>query len=375
MIYFLVNNNYQYIEAKRHAVELLNEGYDCGLIAIPHTLTLPPDGDVFKFVTVLNAPIHQTWLKAWLQYITISNKIQSNIKPKQKDTLIFFTEFELLNQLVAIYFKKNKARVYLIEDGGVGSYIPLTIGQHQPYSPKERVRKLMVMLIPNMLKTQFTKFDGIVFPMLCDQFLDGVLLYRRLQINRKIPIILLKRPPQNTICVIKGRVVFLNQPFYCEHIQSPAVYADGLRQILASLCNGFSEIYFKFHPRETSISRHKIVKEIINDFPDVRIIDAEIPFESMLSTICPEVVASYNSTPLFNLVGTGIQPMFVYGLLNDLHHQHSFMVMHDLLAGWQYQFPRCWEDLSSGFYAGDDFNRTNDGIAISGLFAENSRDM
>jgi hypothetical protein len=368
LIYFVVNNNYQYIEAARLASQLGESGEQCGLIAFPHTLSIPADQQAFATVTVLETPAHDRWLAAWRKYLTINSALKTMVSPGPSDTLVLFTEFELLNQLTAIYFKKNKGRVFLLEDGGVGSYIPLTLKHPQSLTLKERIYTLMVRMIPNLKATHFTKFDGILFPMLHDKYLDAVLLYRSLRINRAVPVAVLARPPLEKISTVGGRVVFLNQPLYCEHIQTPEMYASGLRQILSSLCDGFGEVYFKFHPREAIAAKEKITAEILNDYPAIDIISGNLPFESMLSTIRPEAVCSYNSTPLFNLAGTGIQPIFAYPLLEDLREQSSFRTMHDLLAAWEYNFPTCWKDLSSGYFAGEKFNQTTGDLTIDQVF-------
>jgi hypothetical protein len=364
MIYFVVNNNYQYLEAERLAKELKGQGKPCGLIAIPHTLSLPLEQTTFDLVAIMQTPARGSWLRAWFKYLAIHPSIQALVAPAAGDSVLLFTEFELLNQLVAMRFKTAGAKVYLVEDGGVGSYIPLTLRHPQPYTLKDRLYTWMVRVIPRLQRTQFTKFDGIIFPMLSDRYIDAVLLYRHIDIVRQLPVTVLQRPAPQAIVPTAGRVVFLNQPFYAEHIQTPQVYAEGLRKILAALSAGFAEVYFKFHPRESVQAQEKITADVLRHFPQLNMIGSDAPFESMLTTLRPEAVASYNSTPLFNLVGTGVQPLFVYTLLDDLVDQPSFRAMHDLLAAWHYPFPAHWRDLRSGFLAGGNFDRAEGGLAL-----------
>jgi hypothetical protein len=363
MLYFVVNNNYQYLEAARLAAEL--KGTPCRLIAFPHTLVLPADQQVFESVIVLDTPARQSWLKAWRDYLGIGGRLRKLLAPAPDDVLVLFTEFELLNQLTAIHFKRADARVYLIEDGGVGSYIPLALDRPEAFSLKDRIYGWMIRAIPGLWQTHFTKFDGIVCPLLADRFFDGVLLYRKVAIRRDIPVMLVDRPATSRVEVAAGRVVFLNQPFYSEHIQSPEVYADGLRKIMTALCEGFSEVFFKFHPREPQEARDAIVRDILSAFPLVNVVEGNGPFEAMIAQLRPEAVASYNSTPLFNLVATGIQPMFVYSLLPELRDLPSFRTMHALLEAWHYQFPSSWAELRAGFSAGAGFNSAASGQSLS----------
>lgn len=355
IIYFLVNNDYQYLEAKRLACELRAEGRSTALIAIPHTLTLTLDPVLFDPIITLPTPAHLPWRRAWIQYLGARGRLRAALPATSEDTLLLFTEYELLNQLAAITFKERGASAYLIEDGGVGTYIPLTLKQHDPYSWKNRLLQASMRAIPGLSRTQFTKFDGIVFPMLDDRHLDGVCLYRRMAISRHLPVRIIVRPTLPRVQTRAGRVVFLNQPLYSEHIQTEADYAAGLRQILGALCAGYAEVLFKFHPRESAEAHARITSQILGAFPALRVVEGKQPFEALLAELRPEVVASYNSTPLLNLTGTGVQPMFLYHLLPDLRRAPSFNALHALLESWGYQFVANWSEVASGYHAGEHF--------------------
>jgi Alpha-2,8-polysialyltransferase (POLYST) len=356
IIYFLVNNDYQYLEAKRLACELRAEGRNTALIAIPHTLSLRFDHDLFEPIITLPTPAHLPWRRAWLQYLGARSRLRAALPATSEDTLLIFTEYELLNQLAAITFKERCASVYLIEDGGVGTYIPFTLKQHEPYSWKNRLQQASIRAIPGLRRTQFTKFDGMLFPMLDDRYLDGICLYRRMAISRRVPVRLIARPTLLPVQTRAGRVVFLNQPLYSENIQTEVDYVAGLRQILGALCEGYPEVLFKFHPRESADARARITSLIFGAFPALRVVEGSQPFEALLAELRPEAVASYNSTPLLNLTGTGVQPLFVYHLLPALRQAPSFDAMHALLKAWDYRFAADWGEVASGYHAGDHFD-------------------
>ncbi len=189
--------------------------------------------------------------------------------------------------------------------------------------------------------------------------------------NRNIPVSVIARPQPVRIKVNLGRVVFLNQPLYREKIQNELDYASGLKKILISLSAGYSEVLFKFHPREPLEARNKIASEILNYFPNLRIINENEPFEKLISNIRPEAVASYNSTPLLNLTGTGIQPLFVYHLLPDLRKAQSFAAMHELLIAWEYKFASNWSELASGYHAGEKFDDHFEGQRLAKVINNN----
>lgn len=364
-IYFLVNNNYQYIEAARLARELRNDGHLVGLIAIPHTLTVSFDSALFNPIISIPTPARLPWPRAWLRYLRSRTQMRAVLPVTTEDKLILFTEFELLNHMVAVVFKERGASVFLIEDGGVGSYIPFTLKKSAPFGLKDQIRGVSIRAIPGLRRTHFAKFDGIVFPMLEDSYVDSVFLYRPVTINRKISVSVIARPLMHGLERYAGRVVFLNQPLYSEHIQSNADYINGLEKILTALCVGYSEVIFKFHPREPLAARGRIINQILSSFPKLRILEDNQPLEEILADLRPEAVASYNSTPLLNLAGSGVQPLFLYHLLPDLRKRPSFDTLQTLLELWEYHFPTDWSEVASGYHAGTKFHNVASGIPLA----------
>jgi hypothetical protein len=365
MIYFLVNNDYQYLEAERLARELHAADRRTALIAIPHTLTRTLDPALFDPIISLPTPAHLSWPRAWLRYLRARGRVRQVLPATGADVLLLFTEYELLNQLAARVFKERGGAAYLIEDGGVGTYIPLTLKQPEPYSWKNRLLQASMRAIPGLGGTRFTKFDGILFPMMDDRHLDGVCLYRPMRITRRVPVRVIARPTLQPVPIRAGRVVFLNQPLYSEHIQNESDYADGLRKILGALSAGYPDVLFKFHPREPASARERITRDILDAFPGVRVVEGNQPFEAMLAELCPEAVASYNSTPLLNLTGTGVQPLFVYHLLPDLRRAPSFDAMHALLEAWGYEFAADWGQVAAGYHAGAGFDDSSAALPLA----------
>jgi len=356
LIYFLVNNDYQYIEAERVARDLRTEGYSVSLIAVPHTLTIDLNKALFSQIEWIDSPANSKWIYAWLRYLLASQLVRSSFAPTAFDKLIIFTEFELMNQIIAQWFKCCGAEIFLLEDGGAGTYIPLTLPRADPLTWKDRVKLAMIKLIPTLQRTHFTKFSGTLIPLLDDNVLNGIILYRNLRINRKPPVYVVRRPLQNRLEICRGKAIFLNQPLYKDNIQTQENYAVGLKKILTALSDGFDEVLFKFHPRESEARRNEIHKTILCNFPNVSLVGEREPLEHLLAKIRPEAVVSYHSTPLLNLKGTGINPIFVFHLLNDLKDQSAFVAMRALLVSWQYQFPSNWQDVSSGFDPGATFD-------------------
>ena len=356
MIYFLVNNDYHYIEAENHAKELRRKSLDTSLIVIPHTLRVSFNREIFPNIIKYNPPNGMKWLQAWWLYVNIMQQIKKTVFPESNDKLVLFTEYEILNHLVSIKFKKDGASVYLLEDCGLATYLPLSIQNAENFSIKEHIKNLMIQQIPYLRNTNFTKIDGEVTPLLNDSYLDGICLYRDLRISRKVPLYIIKQPHKIKIIPCFGRVVFLNQPIYNNYIQSRQDYTIGIRKLLKSLLAGFDEVYFKFHPRESEEDKAYIIANILSGFPGIKLVESNAAFELMLSSLKPEVVASYSSAVLWTLSGTGVQPLFLFHLLEDLMLKTSFRITKDLLGKWNYNFPLGHDDVAKGFHAGKQFH-------------------
>ena len=352
MIYFLVNNDYQLLDARHHAAELRRQGLATTLVEIPHKLSESAEKSEFDTRLRLDSPVHlQGPLRRWAGYMQAAGKVSRRLKPQAADTLFIYTEYELLNHFVAHGFKRAGARVFILEDGGVGTYIPFTLPGDEALSTREKIVAAMTRCLPGLRHTRFHKVNGIVFPWMQDHQIDGLCTYRPLSIVRDIPVTVLRAPARKKITVRPGCVIFMNQPLYDDY-QTEADYFQGLRQVAHALEAGFDEVLFKFHPRETPAWTERIAKFLADQAPTVKIIQDNGPAENLLENTRPAVVASYFSTTLLNLDGTGIEPLFVYHLLPDLAPQKVMRQLTTLLNQWSYHFVSRWEDVNSGYASG-----------------------
>lgn len=352
MIYLLVNNDYHLFDARSHARNLTAHGQPSILVEVPHALSETNRSSCFSGQISLPSPLRgRSWLSAWPRYFMAAHEVAHLIEPHADDVLFMYTEFELLNQMVALRFKRAGARVYLIEDGGVGTYIPLSLPGGETLSVKEWVVALMSRCLPGLSRTRFHKLNGVVFPWLPDSELDGVCLYRPLRIVRQLPVHVLHRARAVKVNRKSGRVVFLNECMY-DNYQNEAQYLAGLLQLLSLLIQGFDEVLFKFHPRETLAWRERIRIFLGERMPTVKFVDNDRAMESLVEEFRPEVIASYFSTVLLNLEGSSIEPMFLYHLLPELSSQKVFSQLTSLLTQWQYRFVGPDIPARSGYSSG-----------------------
>lgn len=367
MIYFLVNNDYQLFDARRHAKEMQMRGFGCTLLEVPHALH--SQDRMNGFVATLSFPSPLTsngWLGSWPRYFNSSRQVHRALQPKSTDTLIFFTEFELLNQFIVHHFRRNRARVYLLEDGGVGTYVPFSISDREPLNAKEWLIAAMTRLLPCLSHTVFHKINGQVFPWLPDRLIDAVCLYRPVKTVRKIPTILIQPKQSQPINVMQGKVIFLNQPLYDCYVKEES-YLASLDSILAALSKGFKEVFFKFHPRESEPWTGRILGLLREKHPSVQLVEDPRGIEELLAELKPEVLAAYATTTLLNLEGTGVEPLYLYHLFKDLADQKIFQQLTTLLSQWNYNFLPSLEGARSGFRGGLDACKINERMSLCDL--------
>lgn len=349
MIYFLVNNDYQLLDARNHAKVLRLRGQESTLIEVPHMLQEGNRGDGFHQLYNFPTPLKSHgWIGAWWRYFGACREVNRQLAPKAGDTLFLYTEYELLNHFIANRFKQAGARVFLLEDGGVGTYIPFSVPSQEKLTLKEHIVALMTICLPGLHRTTFHKLNGIVFPWMEDRKIDGVCTYRPLHIIRHIPVHVLNGPIRERLKTIPGRVLFLNERMYDDY-QNATEYMHGLETIMRALDKGFDEVLFKFHPREKQSWRGRITELLTSHFPSVRIVEDNRAAELLLAELRPETLASYFSTALLSLTGTGVEPLFLFHLLPEVARQKVFIQCEGLLRQWNYHFIADWDEARSGY--------------------------
>lgn len=349
MIHFLVNNDYQLLDANRHAAAVRAKGMAATLIVVPHALQCAPPEGLYDAVVRLDSPIKgRRWPAAWLRYRRAGSDV-ARLRPHAGDVLALYTEYELLNHLIIKRFRAAGAKVVLIEDGGVGTYLPFSDLPGQALTARERLMALSVKCLPGLADTRFKKMNGVLFPWCPDEEIDLLCVYRQFTPARRIRSITIEgEAAAFNASLVVGRVVFLNEAIY-DHYQGAEAYLRDLDRILTALCEGYEDVLFKFHPRETPAWRERIAASVLKRHPRVTVIEENVPFELLLETYAPEALASYFSTPLLNLSGTGIEPLFLYHLLEDLREQPVFAQLTALLKQWHYRFAPDWAAARRGY--------------------------
>jgi hypothetical protein len=352
MLYALVNNNYQLRALLRHFSECRARLAQATLLAVPHTLALESAHEAFGNVVVFETPLGRQAMP-WLihRYYTASREVEQQIAPRPEDVLLFFTEVEWLNHIVVQHFKAKGAKVVMLEDGGFGTYIPMAQPASESLTLRDRFILAGFRTVPALRQSRIFKVNKLLFPRLPDSAIDTIALYRDVPIHRDTPVRRVAQPAKKPCAVRRGSVIFLNEPLY-DYYQTRESYLAGLTTLLEGLCKGFATVHFKFHPRESQPWREEITGLIESRFPEISIIDSNVAIEEIITKYWPEVLASYFSSALLGIEYEGIEPMYLYHLLDDLADQSVFSTATRILRSWGYRFVASTGEIGSGFRSG-----------------------
>jgi hypothetical protein len=352
MLYVLVNNDYQLHALRRHGIVALGGGAGVTLVTVPHALSESPGRSEFSAVHRFDTPTGRTNLPGMLwRYRSLGRRVARALHPGPGDTLLFFTEVEWLNQIIVQHFHRCGARVVMLEDGGFATYIPMSVPASEPLSLRERCIQAAFRRLAGLARSRLFKVNGQLFPRLPDDAIHAIALYQEVRLHRDVPTRRVLRPARKRCDVRRGSVVFLNERMY-DHYQSAEAYVAGLRRLMQTLTRGFASVHFKFHPREPQYWKERIGELLAQEFPSVEIIDRPGTIEAMILDYRPEVLASYFSAGLLSIEYEGIEPLYLYGLLDDLARQPVFAIATRILSAWGYRFPRGDSDVHTGYRSG-----------------------
>ncbi|MCD4498932.1 alpha-2,8-polysialyltransferase family protein [Chromobacterium vaccinii] len=351
MLYVLVNNDYQLHALRRHGIAELGHGSGVSLIAVPHALSLPNDMADFEAVHRFDTPQGRVGLLRMLwRYRVLGHDVARVLNPRPSDTLLFFTEVEWLNQIIVQYFHNHGARVVMLEDGGFATYIPMSVPDSERLTLRERCIQLAFRLVPGLGRSRLFKVNGQVFPRLPNGVIDVVALYKDVRLHRDISTCCVLRPARKRCEIRRGSVVFLNERMY-DHYQTDEAYIAGLCRLMRMLTDGYETVYFKFHPREPQGWVVRIGELLAREFPSVRVIDRAGTIEEMILDYRPEALASYFSAGLLSIEYEGIEPLYLYHLLDDLVEQPVFVIASRILRIWGYHFADD-DGVCAGYHSG-----------------------
>ena len=348
MIYFVVHNNYQRHDFELHLAEL--DRKDVTLVSIPHTLEAceyPGIAARFHY-----APRFGQGALPWvLDYLRFARAIERDIRPAPGDVCFLYTEYELLNHYIAARFRKAGAKVYLVEDGGFPTYLVFRLIEAEAMSFKQALKEKVFRLLPGLSEMRFHRINGHVFRLMPDSTIDAVCLYRPVPLVRKVPTVLLRRPPEPALDSIRGCVIFLNEDVYNGQLDAEDYLRD-LQALLSQLCRRFHEVLFKFHPRESGEWRARIRGRVLARLPAVKEVGNDAGIEDIVDRYRPSIAVSYLSAGLLNLLYRGVEPLYIYHLFPQLRGQPLYRESTAILESQGYNFVPGIEAIAPDYRSG-----------------------
>lgn len=370
MIYFVVNNNYHFIDFLKH-VESIKKIDSIGLIQIPHTLEVlkenQKDYDVYLFenFNLYKSIKNKNWEEA-------KNKIENVIKPKKNDIIIIYTEFEIMNLYLLEYFKNKGAKALLLEEG-IATYL------ESCYNNNERVSIKRIILF-YLLKIKF-EFRNIVINksktlspfFIKDELLDGLITYFNIKTHRKIKQYFVKKDCLILENLNDSKILFLNEDTY-NFYENFECYIKNLEFILDWLHNNFDEIIFKFHPREyKNLEKLQEIIKVIKKYPKVNIFDGIEPIEIVIDKVKSKFVVSYMSVALINLRYNGLEPIYLYPLFKEFEKETDFINLTKLLKDLNYNFIINRFDINKNYKCGLELSKSID-FSLGDIILEIKKD-
>ena len=341
MIYFLVNNNYHMLDVFEHCKNI--KKYDKSLIQVPHTLSVLESDENFTNVLTYNTPFSD--IKSYLNIFRI-RKTESLIKKtlivNPNDILFVYTEYEVLNQYIINIFKKAGAKVYVIEDGGLPTYLTYGVRNDSALPFKQKIKIFCLKHILGYRFVEYLYYNKIVFPQINEKYIDGVILYLDVNIIRNIKKYVIKKNTKK-LKLDTNKAVYLNEKMYTAYC-SLEEYIQILDNILLNMSQKFEKVYFKFHPRETEENK-RLQIEIILRYKNVIIIQENTPIENLLEKYDARYVFSFMSAALLNVNSLGAIPVYIYHLYNKMSENNVFKQIDLILKQASYKFLDSYKNI------------------------------
>ncbi len=343
MLYFLVNNNFHLIDADKHLVEL--KEYETSLIKIPHQLTISSN---HSFNGEVEFPVLIARLKDYFnlpRIFKLHRKIKKTFKEvKSTDTLIFYTEFELLTHYIVTHFKKRKAKVILMEEG-IPTYLTFTGSLDSSIPLKKKLLGYYVKYMLGYFHSKTVGLNNRPINVLSDNQIDQLLLYTNIKVRRNVPVALLESEKLAFKQLNNHTVLFLNEAMYKHYIDFNS-YLTIIDDILANLSLKFQNVYFKFHPRETDEFKNEI-RIIIKKHHKVSVVEDNQPVELMVEKIGAKYVTSFAAQTLLYLSNSNCIVLYLFHLYPKLMENTTLIQLKNVIDNMNYVSLNDWSEIES----------------------------
>jgi len=348
MIYFLVNNNY-HVHLDMQLVKKLSN-FELSLIQIPYSLNIIKESDVFSNICVYEERLIGSFKNIFFKPNTLKNilqRVDETLFPEDTDILFVHTDMDLLNQYIIQKFYQSGARIYLIEDG-IATITQFNMEERKAEF-KENLRCLFLKHLYGFKYLKIIKYGVMTQPVMEDSVFNGVLVNYGETIKRKIPLYKLISDQKQINVKYEQGAIFFNQPLYLFYM-SEKEFINYIDSFLTASYN-FSPFYFKFHPSDSEPFKFSIIKLIKEKYENVVILLEDNIAEEIVFKYPVRYVITISSTSAFNLMNSGVVPIFMNNMLNEFYPNDNFSAFGQFLNSINCQAPREISEIKPGFCA------------------------
>jgi len=348
MIYFLVNNNY-HVHLDMQLVKKLSN-FELSLIQIPYSLNIIKESDVFSNIYTYEERLITSLKNIFFKPSNLKNilrRVDETLFPDQADILFVHTDMDILNQYIIQKFYECRAKVYLIEDG-IATITQFNM-EEKTAEFKDNLRCFFLKYIYGFKYLKIIKYGVMTQPVMEDFVFRGVLINYGDTIKRKIPLYkLISDQKQIEVAYEKG-AIFFNQPLYLFYMSEGEFLAYIENFLIAS--HNFSHFYFKFHPSDSESFKASVFNLIENKFKNITIILEDNIAEEIVYKYAVRYVITISSTSAFNLMNSGVVPIFTNNMLSKLYPNDNFSAFSQFLKSIDCYAPIEVSEIKPGFCA------------------------
>lgn len=364
MIYFLVNNNYHVNLDMKLAKELVN--YKLGLIQVPYSLDVIKESDFFSDIYIYEERLITSFKNIFCKPKKIKNifqRVDNTLFINNSDILFVHTDMDILNQYIIQKFYQCGARVYLLEDG-IATITQFNMKEDRA-EWKDNLRCLLLKYIYKLKYLKIIKYGVLNQAVMEDFIFNGVIVNHGDTIKRKIPLFKLISDQKQITVVHENGAIFFNQPLYLFYL-SEDKFINYLEDFLATSYN-FSPFYFKFHPSDTESFKSSISELIKCKFENIKVILENDIAEEIVFKYPVRYAITISSTAAFNLMNSGIVPIYLNEMLNNRHPDEAFNAFSKFLESINCYVPKKLEEIKPGFVAFAKKNKSVDAVSLTDI--------
>ena len=262
--------------------------------------------------------------------------------------MLVYTEYEILNQYVINIFYKAHAKIWLLEDGLATMTLCNSDSKKNSFKSK-----IYLFVLKYIYSYKYLKIYHLPdpTPLMDDKLFNGVCVRLGSSIKRQIPLFQISNKNEFKFTNLNSdKAIFINNDlynFFCTFED----YLEITEKTLAQLSLNFTEIYFKFHPRETDYNIN-LIKNKINKIPKIKFLDIKGIIEEQVEAIKPKYAFSFVSAALINLFHKGIIPVFLYDTDYKIRNDKFVKEIKVFLESVNYKPIRNIEDFNKNYNSG-----------------------